>query len=129
MGRSYFHDATLRCHDHGLRPVIHVEAAQDDVDVPFYGSSCDTQRVGNLLIVEPLNDQTQNVQLAGTQGGPVQFSRHAVSNAAWKILVAGTNASYGIEQLQVGHSLHQISLRPGSDGFPNVLVTLVGSEH
>jgi hypothetical protein len=65
---SYFYDPTLHRYDDRLRPVIHVQPPQDDVDVPFHRPSRDAQRIGNLLIVEPLDDQTQNVQL--TCDGP-----------------------------------------------------------
>src|ERR1041385_315407 len=89
----YFYDPTLCRHDHCLRPVIDVEPAQNDVHVPFDSPARDTQCVSDLLIVEALNDQTENVQLAWTERGAVELRRYAVSNAAWEILVAGDRKS------------------------------------
>lgn len=66
--------------------------------MPFHRASRDTQRVGDLLVIESLDDETQNVQLARAEGGTVQLGGYAVSNAAWEVLVAGPNASDGIEQ-------------------------------
>src|SRR4051794_34982453 len=63
---SYFYNPTLCRYHHRLCPVIHVQPSQDDVDVPFHCPSRDTQRVGDFLIVEPLHDQTQNVQFTRT---------------------------------------------------------------
>src|SRR5262245_40256557 len=61
------YDSALQGRHRGLRAVADVEAAENDVDVPFDRRLADAERFADLSIAAALDDQFQHFQFAGAQ--------------------------------------------------------------
>src|SRR5689334_475182 len=50
LTKSQLHDAPMRRRNDGLGTVAHIQAAENNVDVPFHRALCDAQGIGDLFV-------------------------------------------------------------------------------
>lgn len=121
-------DASLHGDDDGLGPVLDVEAAEDDVDVPLHSAAGDIESGGDFLIVEAFDDQAKDFDFAGAEGRFSKFGGDVVQDATGDVAFAGVDAADGLEEFQVGHSFEDVGLGSSGESFADVLVALISGE-
>src|SRR5215475_15552918 len=89
----------------GLRAVADVEAAENDVDVPFDRRLADAYSFADLPIAVSLDDQFQHFQLARAQLRMRRAFRQALRDRWRNVLQSGVNHAYRVDKLIVRHAL------------------------
>src|SRR6266511_2108301 len=123
------HDSALQSRHGGLRAVADVEAAENNIDVPFDRRLADAQNFTDLPIAVALDDQLQHFQFARAQLRMRRAFRQTLGNRGGNVLQAGVNRADRVDQFVVRHALQNVSVRASLERFVNVLVAVVSCEN
>src|SRR5262249_36177977 len=123
------HNSALQGRHRGLCAVADVEAAENDVDVPFDRRLAYAQSFAYLPIAAALDDQLQHFQFSRAKFRMRRAFRQAFGDRWRNVLQSGMNHAYRVDQFIVRHALQNVSMRARFERLVNVLVAVVGREN
>src|SRR5439155_21017333 len=114
--------------NHRLSAITHVQAAEDDVDVPLDRTFRNAESIRNLLVAQSFQNKPQYFYFPAAELWSGWALLKGFAHLRRQVADAGVDRPNRLQQLTVGHSLQQISHRARPQRFLNFCVALIGGE-